>query len=445
MERENRIGLLRQFRLNLLPLALAAIIAATAIPIELRAPVGWSGNVSYADIAGNLLLYAPLGVALWRWRPSAVFLCALLLSGIIETAQMWHVERFASAIDVSANSLGAWSGALLWRRLAPRTPMRVDNPLVTPASHMIAVAAVCVLAANWAVPIRSASLGAWNAEFPLLIGSEAPGERRWQGTVHRLAVIPRILSTEEASGLLRQHPAKLPDAVVYVREPLRVDGQAALPLPAEFARNLRHRVSASNQITVVAEITPSRASSDFSGSIISFAKDFIHRNFDLSQEGRRLTFRLQTEVSGEHANWVMPRTEQILAANRTYLVVASYDRGVARIAIDGRLQARWSFVAETCVVPALCDSALLPAWTLFGGCLAILALGVVPWAGRISRAFTCMAAGLGGMTFAGFLPANGCIGSRPDIPWCALIGAAMIVISVREQAKSTSESDTAIQ
>ncbi len=56
----------REYHLSLLPLAVAAIVVLTAIPIELHDARGWIKTFDYQDFVENLLLFVPLGVALWR-------------------------------------------------------------------------------------------------------------------------------------------------------------------------------------------------------------------------------------------------------------------------------------------------------------------------------------------------------------------------------------------
>ncbi len=58
-------------RLRLLPLALAVIIFCTAVPVEFRGPVMWSNGFDIGDFVTNVLLYAPLGLALLE----AIFAC----------------------------------------------------------------------------------------------------------------------------------------------------------------------------------------------------------------------------------------------------------------------------------------------------------------------------------------------------------------------------------
>lgn len=93
-------------RLRLLPLALAGIIFCTAVPVEFRGPIMWSNGFDIGDFVNNVLLYAPLGLALWRGSLLVGLAGAAILSTTIEILQIWHFERFGSTFDVLANVLG---------------------------------------------------------------------------------------------------------------------------------------------------------------------------------------------------------------------------------------------------------------------------------------------------------------------------------------------------
>jgi hypothetical protein len=112
---------------------LAAAGISVAICAATLTPAGSStgplspliGRLGLADIARNLALFAPLGVALaLAGRPlRIVVFTSLLLSGSVEFAQLWIPGRLAGMRDLVANvggaALGAWvvSGSSGW--LAP--------------------------------------------------------------------------------------------------------------------------------------------------------------------------------------------------------------------------------------------------------------------------------------------------------------------------------------
>ncbi|MES2304521.1 MAG: VanZ family protein [Gemmatimonadota bacterium] len=72
-----------------------------------------------SDLLLNIVLFLPFGFiarripALSRGSTIVVLLAGLLLSGSIETAQLFLAPRYSTASDLAANGLGAWSGAFL--------------------------------------------------------------------------------------------------------------------------------------------------------------------------------------------------------------------------------------------------------------------------------------------------------------------------------------------
>jgi glycopeptide antibiotics resistance protein len=84
---------------------------------------------------GNLLLLLPVGllgpIALpWLNRWWRVLLVALVLSGCIETAQLWIPDRSADVDDVMLNALGALLG--YWLLLLIRMRPSTGEPLLGP-------------------------------------------------------------------------------------------------------------------------------------------------------------------------------------------------------------------------------------------------------------------------------------------------------------------------
>lgn len=77
---------------------------------------------SFKDVAGNVLLYMPVGVVFWcfmhvvvRLRFTAAFaaaVSAILMSFCIEWAQVFIPGRYPSAIDICMNGMGACFGAI---------------------------------------------------------------------------------------------------------------------------------------------------------------------------------------------------------------------------------------------------------------------------------------------------------------------------------------------
>ena len=418
------------YRVRLLPLALLAIIATTAIPLELRPALWWNGGLDYTDFAENLLLYAPLGVALWRRRAARVFLLAMALSASIEAMQMWQIGRYSSPLDVTANACGALIGALLWRRLARGADLPTDVPL-TGRSSLAAVAVTMGLLLVWSLPVRGSALAGWDPEFALLLGNELTQDRPWAGTVRELALLPQKLSAAQVDGPgdagANIRAAVGGDSLYMLAQPVTLYGGAPLRLPEGVARDFSAAASRANALAVVARITPENVTQEGPARIVSFSRDPFHRNFDLGQQGRRLVLRIRTPVSGANGAGFPTETEPVLEAGKEVLVLAAYDGGVARIYLDGALYGRRNLAAAGCAVPALCDESLPAAWGLLGAALAIIALALVGCRAALHILIVCLLAGAFALILPRILPlAAASIATQPWSQWMALLGAAAI-------------------
>ncbi|HEV2145789.1 MAG TPA: VanZ family protein, partial [Longimicrobiaceae bacterium] len=86
------------------------------------------------DLAANVLLFVPLGflypLTRAHGRRALVLEAAalgLILSGAIETAQLFERERYASAVDLLANGAGALAGAALQHAVGRRIRVSAET------------------------------------------------------------------------------------------------------------------------------------------------------------------------------------------------------------------------------------------------------------------------------------------------------------------------------
>jgi hypothetical protein len=95
-------------------LSAAAIVIAAWLPGDADAPVGDGGRlVSLADVARNLILFAPFGASLgWAGIGFArATLIGAVLSAVLEVGQLAIPGRDPSVLDVVSNTAGAAIGA----------------------------------------------------------------------------------------------------------------------------------------------------------------------------------------------------------------------------------------------------------------------------------------------------------------------------------------------
>jgi hypothetical protein len=213
-----------------------------------------------------------------------------------------------------------------------------------------------------------------------LLGDERTGDRSWQGTIEAFALAPEALSARAASLLSSYAPAQwgevVPRATLLDTQRHTLRRSEPLYLSQETARNFAARATASNAFTVVARVEPASLQQSGPARIVSFSWDPYHRNFDLGQEGRRVTFRIRTPVSGENGTRAMTESQAVLQ-NRTTTLVGTYDGAVSRVYVDGRLAARSNVAAAGCRLRAICDRGAQFAWIVLGGCAVVLTVAML--------------------------------------------------------------------
>jgi hypothetical protein len=414
------------YRLRLLPLALALIVVTTSAPVELRAPVGWDGTIEVLDIAVNLLLFMPLGLALRRWPWRRLLLSAALLSAVIELGQIWNCDRHPSPGDVAANAAGAllaaWLGRRRWRdATSPAAGIPIGRAAVA-----VAACAVVALVAAGNLPARSTAVTGWDAEYPLLLGNEMTGDRPWSGTIERLVLVPGTLSHGERRAAAAGDDASFVARSVFVTPaPVVVDGGAGIRLPAEVAEELARSAQSTGALTVVARIVPADTNQTGPARVVSFSTDTRHRNFDLGQQGRRLVFRIRTPLSGDNGTGQQVSSTPVLEAGRPVTVVASYDGRVARMYVDGRLLGRNNFTAAASAAPVLTDEELPAGFAVMGGLLAVIAGFFTAGRGRRAVVAGLLAAGAATLASPAVMP--GIAPALAALPWASAVGLVGVV------------------
>jgi hypothetical protein len=104
------------------------VLAATAIPIELRgptyniAPLTLSLDV-IADVLVNIILYVPVGIVLCECGPLRAFAIAAGLAVLAETGQLVMAHRDPSIHDVISNLAGTVLGMAIASRWKVRLPL----------------------------------------------------------------------------------------------------------------------------------------------------------------------------------------------------------------------------------------------------------------------------------------------------------------------------------
>ena len=139
-------------RIRLLAPIVVMVLAATAVPIELRAP-GQPGfydkDASWVDIPDfivNVIGFVPVGLVLSPLGAARAIGLATLMSSFAETSQLVMLYRDPTPVDVIANVIGAALGIVISRRLKMGAPkVGVDKW----TGLLAAVLAAALLAYLW--------------------------------------------------------------------------------------------------------------------------------------------------------------------------------------------------------------------------------------------------------------------------------------------------------
>ena len=200
-----------------LAVAVLAVLIATLTPMGGEKPRVTlclvCGERWASDVLLNLILYAPVGIALalCGWRgPRAVIIPAILAASI-EVAQIWIPGRAPSLGDVTFNTLGAALGVMLVR--SSSVWLRQEGRFKPALAVCAAATAVAALAATGMLlrpdfP-RSAYWGQWTPD----LGNMA----RYRGLVLSARLGPRSLSQGRLDGSHQVRDLLLARAPLEVR------------------------------------------------------------------------------------------------------------------------------------------------------------------------------------------------------------------------------------
>lgn len=365
-------------RLHLLPLALGLIVLGTAVPVELRARIGWTVAMHPGDVGVNVLLYVPLGWALWRGKLPWVTLAAALLSGSIEWLQAGFASRHPSTLDVFCNTAGAVIGWVLAHALARGRgeasgngpPPRPEVLKPRPWMHAACALGALAMGAHWFLPPQTQPLATWDERYRLRQGPEDLGDAAWRGSLRGLRLAPHATTAGD----------KGPDGMCDVPT---TSSASSDPLPSvEEVRRFVAQARNTHAFTLCAQVHVDAVDDEGPLSIASLSGESPMRNLNLAQTYGRLALRVRTPLTGLDGMTPHVSTPTVLTPGTWHHVVGSFDGRIARIHVDGNLRGRSNLAAAACPLRSLCDSDLPMMAGLLGACLGVLAAA---WAARRGR------------------------------------------------------------
>jgi len=329
-------------------------------------PIRTVGQTS--DLAPHFLVFVGLAILFVLSRPARslgrAVLTLTLLAIVVEFGQLFMAGRHAQVFDAIAHLFGALAGLVagvyLQEKLGGATSFRrYERQLQT---GIFAVAAVAWLAIAW-FPLLVSSLRGWDESFPLMIGDEVGGGRAWHGEIRYLALYNRALGPAEAArcfdtvsdpdgtryreeiGLLAGYDFELTreSHLILKAQPSsirRVHGSTEVSLPTLVstdgsARNLTRQLSRSGAFSVEVWARPDTLTQSGPARIVTLSSGPWIRNFTLGQERDALVFRVRNPISGPNGTTHQLEAWGILREELQH-IVASYDRGVSALFVDGR-------------------------------------------------------------------------------------------------------------
>jgi concanavalin A-like lectin/glucanase superfamily protein/VanZ like protein len=158
-------------RIRLRAPVVTLVLAATAIPVELR-PLGSESidfGVGLWDVLANIGGYVPVGIVLGEFGWARAIISAGTVSAFAESLQLVMMNRSPSVIDLLTNTFGATLGAFISIRWRMRSPAIRMN-----AAGGVAALAVALVIYLW--------LWVCAGTTPNLRGETAPGalEAEWK-------------------------------------------------------------------------------------------------------------------------------------------------------------------------------------------------------------------------------------------------------------------------
>lgn len=315
--------------------SLAVVLWLTWAPYRFRSPdpsLTVTGS-DPAEVLANLALLAPLAIAVvlcapggGRSRLARAGLAALAASVVVEIGQMFIEGRHPSPMDLGLNA----SGGVLLAWLAVRLEPRLGAGRILTAVTLVAWGTVLghsVLAA--AAVERHHRIRGWEPSYPILMGDEVGGGRRYLGTIRNPAIC--------AAG---------PEA------PVCVSAGANPPSRARLAEAARKSQWARARATVVSTSDRQRGPA----RIVTFSDGTLRRNITLAQKGRALVFRIRTPVASPSGSAVEFYLSGAVPRGEPTTVSATFDQGrVEMRAATTEMEVRGSFYPG-----------LLQAWVLAG-------------------------------------------------------------------------------
>jgi len=341
-------------------------------------------HVNIWDISLNILLFIPFGILAAeikkssnkeynvRYFPPVIY--AFILSLSIEIIQLF-LERSTSVIDLTANSLGSFIGVYLVNRHEAalfQSIRRFSVGMKRAYRIVLAYLFLFFLMVIALIPYSLNNTKGWMDSYHIVFGNESTGDRPWKGVLQRVTIYNRafsrnmikklyeagksdILEIKRSGGLAHYNFTATSDSsvlkeILYHSIALNLNGRNYL-LSDEgvgFTKNgmlisylgakfITDGIQKTNSFTVEAWLKTLDLNQEGPARIVSVSKGPEERNFTLAQKGRDVHLRVRTMLAGRNGSRINLRANNILNDTLFHQIVVTFNRGVERIALDGKI------------------------------------------------------------------------------------------------------------
>jgi glycopeptide antibiotics resistance protein len=339
------------------------------------------------DAISNIILFIPFGFLFSKlvkynheeftkviWIP---VISGAFLSGIIEVTQLF-LHRTTSIIDFVTNIGGTVSGFYLaYHNVIVRNIFSFINRIWKKNIFRVCLTCIYILLLTIIVlmPSRKNNFNNWDDNFHFLIGNEATFDRAWEGEIFMAAVYDRALRKDQAhefyrSGVNVDHLKErhnngltafynfmegngdIVHDVSIDQNPLNLKGNEiewisggngvtiykdkylkSIKSGIKITRALRQ----TSQMSIEVWLRTSNLTQSGPARILTLSESPDQRNFTLGQQRSGLHLRVRTPQTGINGSRIHLKVNSILEKYKIHHIVASYNRGVAKLWIDGQL------------------------------------------------------------------------------------------------------------
>lgn len=409
--------------LRLFPLALAAVWACTVLSVETAPPRLDASLWRFGpeDLLINIVLYAPLGMALRRRGAIVAVAVGVALSSGAELTQLFYPDRFTSGTDVAANVAGVIIGSALSNRFSRDTAWGFDPIPLTRSLAVFAAGLFVVTMILLTRPGRPSGFSNWDPRCRVIVADELSRDRPWSGRIEALAVFDECMDRADIRRLPRGPLGETVSAFIesrtplfFTRPPADLDSIRGVPLLTESGHEaFFHALVESGSLTILVWFRTAAVDQSGPAPIAGYLTSPWDQNFSLGQEGRDVIFRLRTPTTNSGGYFPQTRTRPVLAKDDETLVASSYDGRNVRVYVNGVHEARMNLCAQGRISPFLSDHGLpVTAWIIgaLTGIAAVAASGV----SAVSIPGAALRGALGGFLGGAAFVAAGGAGALPE-------------------------------